>query len=895
MRQSRFCILFNLLIILFSTTLQASSSTQDEKEIFKSLPIVRIGVLAFRPKPQTLEQWRPLGVLLSNTLPQYDFVVEALTYPELTDAVSKKQLDFVLTNSSNYILLKHKFGLSSPLATLAVDEHGSKTTHFGGVIFTRAQEKINSLSDIKGKIVAVSDQESFGGYQMQAYELWKAGINVNNDTVVVKTGVPHDNVVKMVLSGEANVGFVRTGILEKMANENSLDLKSIKILNPQNNIAFPVKISTLLYPEWPLAALTHVDEKLSRNVLSILFRLEENDKALKQMLIYGFNIPANYGVVEDMLQALHLPPFDEKIALDFRDIWEQYREQILVIIMLLGFLLTVGILHLRRSNILLKKSLLRQKRQADTLTQFSQVIEQSPISIVITNLDGNITYANPKFISITGYHKSEIIGHNPRFLKSGKVNDQDYTRLWEQLKEGKVWEGELINRRKDGSEYVEWGTIAPLHQSDGDITHYVAIKEDITQRKRAEEKIYQLAFYDQLTSLPNRQKIIFDMNTREAKACAILNIDSFKEINDLFGIKAGDGVLTQVGEWFREIGLLAYRTGGDEFTTLFYDDDVTRLTLSRRMLNLMAILEEKTFHVGNEIISLRMSIGVAIGGPKLLTHADIALHVAKVKKIPLSLYEEKENIEEKYRRNIVIASMIRKALSSGRIICYYQPIVDFKTNAIVKYETLVRMVDEKGTIILPLEFLPIAKKMKIYPRITQEVVNQACELFENRTEEFSINLSTADMEDARSMQKIIEVIKRTNTASRIVFEILESEGVENYDTIKQFIAQVKVLGAKIAIDDFGTGYSNFEHILKLNVDYIKIDGSLIRNIVNNSRNHIVIETIVNFAQKIGAQTIAEFVSDEIIFNTVKKLKVNYSQGYFTGKPAPLLQGDTDAL
>jgi len=235
-----------------------------------------------------------------------------------------------------------------------------------------------------------------------------------------------------------------------------------------------------------------------------------------------------------------------------------------------------------------------------------------------------------------------------------------------------------------------------------------------------------------------------------------------------------------------------------------------------------------------------------------------------------------------------MAAMIRKALVSGRIICHYQPIVDFKTNAIVKYETLVRMVDEEGNIILPLEFLPVAKKMKIYPRITQEVVNQACELFKNRSEEFSINLSTADMEDARSMQKIIEVINRTNTASRIVFEILESEGVENYDTIKQFIAQVKILGAKIAIDDFGTGYSNFEHILRLNVDYIKIDGSLIRNITNNSRNHIVIETIVNFAQKIGAQTIAEFVSDEAIFETVKKLNVTYSQGYFTGRPEPLL-------
>lgn len=892
MRQYRLLIkLYFIIILFFSTLLQAQPETlpsTEDTNTFKSLPLVRIGVLAFRPKPQTFEQWRPLGILLNHALPQYDFVIEALTYPELTDAVSKGKLDFVLTNSGNYILLKRRFGLSSPLTTLAINEHGVKTTHFGGVIFTRSEEKIDTLQDIKGKIIAVPEKKSFGGYQMQAYELFQAGIDIQEDAFVHVTGLPHDNVVKTVLSGHADIGFVRTGILEKMAEEGAIDMKNIKIINPQNHPSFPVKISTHLYPEWPLSTLPHVDEKISKSVLSILFRLEENDTALKTMRIYGFNIPANYTLVEEMLQALHLPPFDEKPAFAFSDIWEQYRDKAMPFIILLGFVLMLGIMHLRKSNILLQQSLLSQKKQADTLTQFLQVIEQSPISIIITNLDGQIVYANPKFITITGYSETEIIGHNPRFLKSGRVPKQTYMELWEHLKEDKVWEGELINRRKDGTEYIEFGTIAPLHQQDGSITHYVAIKEDITQRKIAEEKIYQLAFYDQLTSLPNRQKIILDMNAREPKACAILNIDSFKEINDLFGIQAGDSILSQVGEWFKEIGFLAYRTGGDEFTTLFYDDEVTKLTLNRRMLHLMALLEEKTFHIGDEVISLRMSIGVAVGGSKLLTHADIALHVAKAKKIPLSLYEEKENIEEKYRHNIVMAAMIRKALVSGRIICHYQPIVDFKTNAIVKYETLVRMVDEEGNIILPLEFLPVAKKMKIYPRITQEVVNQACELFKNRSEEFSINLSTADMEDARSMQKIIEVINRTNTASRIVFEILESEGVENYDTIKQFIAQVKVLGAKIAIDDFGTGYSNFEHILRLNVDYIKIDGSLIRNITNNSRNHIVIETIVNFAQKIGAQTIAEFVSDEAIFETVKKLNVTYSQGYFTGRPEPLL-------
>lgn len=157
--RSHFLIALCLLItLLFSSILHAApiSPLEDETGTFKSLPIVRIGVLAFRPKPQTLEQWRPLGILLSQALPQYDFVVEALTYPELNEAVARRQLDFVLTNSGNYILLKKKFELSSPLSTIAVDEQGQKTTHFGGVIFTRAQEKINTLREIKGKLIALT-------------------------------------------------------------------------------------------------------------------------------------------------------------------------------------------------------------------------------------------------------------------------------------------------------------------------------------------------------------------------------------------------------------------------------------------------------------------------------------------------------------------------------------------------------------------------------------------------------------------------------------------------------------------------------------------------------------------------------------------------------------------
>ncbi|OHD87679.1 MAG: hypothetical protein A2Y52_01445 [Sulfuricurvum sp. RIFCSPLOWO2_02_43_6] len=302
----------------------------------------------------------------------------------------------------------------------------------------------------------------------------------------------------------------------------------------------------------------------------------------------------------------------------------------------------------------------------------------------------------------------------------------------------------------------------------------------------------------------------------------------------------------------------------------------------------MSLLDEKIFLVRNETINIRMTVGAAIGHSKLLTRADIALNGAKKDKTSIALYAEHENIEETYRSNMRMSAMIRIALAQKRIICHYQPIVNLITGEINKYETLVRMADTDNNMIFPARFLSIAKKTKLYPQITIEVVNQACALFANRNEEFSINLSDSDIRNPHIVNEIIHTITKTKTASRIVFEILESEGIENYEEVVEFITTVKALGAKIAIDDFGTGYSNFENILKLNVDYIKIDGSLIQGITDNPRHHIVVETIVNFAHKIGAKTIAEFVSSEAIYTVVKELGIDYSQGYYTGKPEEII-------
>ncbi len=514
-------------------------------------------------------------------------------------------------------------------------------------------------------------------------------------------------------------------------------------------------------------------------------------------------------------------------------------------------------------------------------------IQNASDGMVVTDSHNNIIEVNNAFMTTFGYtDRNEVIGKNPKIFASGKHDQAFYNHMWESIKHKGHWSGEVWNKRSNGEIFPEWMSITSIVDDQQKINNYLAVFSDLSELRESQNKQIELAFFDQLTSLPNRQKIVADIDQKKPRACALFNIDDFKEFNNFFGIDAGDSILQQVGQWLTEMGFSPYRTGGDEFAILFYEY-TTWHQLEHQITTLMNMFENKVFIVSNEALGIRMTIGVAMGMEKLLTRADIALHRAKEKKIPIALYEEDENIEELYRSNIAMASTIRKALANQRIICHYQPILNLSTGKIDKYETLVRMIDENGQMVPPMEFLPIAKKTKVYSQITREVIYQACSLFSTRSESFSINLSDSDIRDPHTVQEIIKTITKTGTASRIVFEILESEGIESYDEVAQFINQVKTLGAKISIDDFGTGYSNFENVLKLNVDYIKIDGSLIRGITSNSRHNIIVDSIVDFAHKIGAKTVAEFVSDEAILEAVKKHGIDYAQGYHTGKPDKL--------
>ena len=523
------------------------------------------------------------------------------------------------------------------------------------------------------------------------------------------------------------------------------------------------------------------------------------------------------------------------------------------------------------------------------------ISKHMPDMLWAKDLEGNYLYANESICkNLLMATPDEVLGKCDVFFATRERDKHPENKNWHTFGELCFNSDYVVLENMKPMIFEEYGNIkgelvylevhkAPLHDSTGKLIGTIGSGRDITAQVLLEKQNEKLAYYDQLTGLPNRQKIFVDISRKNPIACAIFNIDDFKEINDFFGTENGDQILKDIARWFSKLDFETYRVDGDEFAILYYED-ISLEMIENNIKNILALFEEESFHIQNEKIQITFSVGIAKEKYNLFTKTDIALHHSKENKSKVSIYKENANIERKYKQNIAMATSIREALMNNRIICYYQPIVSSITNEIIKYETLVRMIDKNGLVIPPLEFLNISKKTKLYSHITLEVITQACNTFENRNENFSVNISIDDIKDPNTVHEIIKTITTTKTASRIVFEILESEGIENYEEVNDFIIQMKALGAKIAIDDFGTGYSNFEHILKLNVDYIKIDGSLIKGMTNNNKHKIIVETIVDFARKIGSKTVAEFVTDEPTFSISKEIGIDYCQGYYVGKP-----------
>ena len=432
-----------------------------------------------------------------------------------------------------------------------------------------------------------------------------------------------------------------------------------------------------------------------------------------------------------------------------------------------------------------------------------------------------------------------------------------------------------------------------------DISKRVDLDNDISEI-HSMQKVFngmldsiEFQFYnDNLTKLPNRRKLIDLLDESEYKILMIVNIDNFREVNNLYGNRLGDKVLLEFCEALQKLlppKADLFKMHADEFAILFskeYDLEDAKVLCEFLIENIAKeafLVEEKS--VGNTFINI--TIGISHGDHSLLTNADIALKIAKKRIEKYLVYEPSMQIEHEYQQNIKWTKKLKDAIANNRIVPLFQPIVDCETKEIVSYETLMRMEDEAGELIPPSNFLSLAKKNKLYHELTKIVLVKAFDIFVKRDDSMSFNLSVEDIKNKEVCDLIVEKLEQTSIGDRVVFEILESEGIENFDQVLEFINRVKDYGCKISIDDFGTGYSNFDYIMKLKVDYIKIDASMIKNLDSNKQSEMITKTIADFASKMGIKTVGEFVYSKAIFDKLKEAGVDYAQGYYFGEPTKL--------
>ncbi|BFU76954.1 EAL domain-containing protein [Arcobacter sp. 15-2] len=522
------------------------------------------------------------------------------------------------------------------------------------------------------------------------------------------------------------------------------------------------------------------------------------------------------------------------------------------------------------------------------VNEYKKAVDESAI-VTKTTPGGIITFVNDEFCRISGYSREEVLGKSHNIVRHPQNPNSLFIDLWETIQSKTIWKGVIKNRTKSLITYYVKTTIVPILDSDDNIKEFIAIRHDVTDLILQEKKI-KFQTTDLMTQLPNRQKVMEDLNKSDHLKLAIINIEKFKEINEYYGFDIGDRLLVELStllsqELFQYQAKL-YKLPADEFAILV-NDSVTSIEFREMLLYLLTKIRTNIFEIEEHKFTIRAIAGASMQ-KNYFIHAEMAANYAKESNQNLVFFDDNVDIKDKLVNNIKWTHKIKKAIEENRIIVFAQPIVSNTSHAISKYECLVRMIDEDGTIITPFHFLSIAKHSRLYPKITKIVINKAIEYFKNKTDSFSINLNIEDILNQNIVNFLMNKLEENrDIAKRLIIEIVEDEGIENFDEVSVFIENIKNMGCKIAIDDFGTGYSNFDYLMRLNVDFIKIDGSIIKNIDHDYNAKVVTELIVSFAKRLKIETIGEFVYKEEILEILKVMGVDYSQGYHLGKPEQL--------
>lgn len=547
-----------------------------------------------------------------------------------------------------------------------------------------------------------------------------------------------------------------------------------------------------------------------------------------------------------------------------------------------------------------------ERRQAEKrIRTLLQATEQSPVSVVMTDTDGNIEYVNRAFEIATGYLAMEVLGKNPRILKSDNNAPDIFHDLWKAITSGHAWNGELQNRKKNGELFWEHAYIAPVLDDTGTTSHYIAVKEDITLQKQQEQKIIYQANYDSLTDLPNRfltldrlSQIIKESQRTHLKAAVLfLDLDDFKKINDSISHEVGDKLLIEAAKRLKDtvrIDDTVSRLGGDEFIILLgnlhCEEEV--LPIAEKLLNCF----RKPFLLDGRELILTASIGIAIhpsdgnSPAELLRNADTAMYQSKDQgRNTFNFYTDTMN--QGVSRRLKLEEQLHGALERGEFQLYYQPILEIRSGEVVAAEALLRWNSTILGEVSPEEFIPITEQTGQIIAIGQYVIQQALIMAANwqnllaRNFKIAINISPRQFRDPNLLKQIKDALSLSRISSQsLELEITEGVLMAGHNYINETLAELSRLGIKISMDDFGTGYSSLSYLRRYPFDSLKIDRSFVHDITTDPADRELVNATIAMAHGLGLTVVAEGVETVEQLNHLEQQGCEMAQGYLFSRP-----------
>lgn len=549
-----------------------------------------------------------------------------------------------------------------------------------------------------------------------------------------------------------------------------------------------------------------------------------------------------------------------------------------------------------------------ERKRAESGLRIAATVFESQEGMFITDTIGTIVKVNQAFTRITGYNETEVIGQNPQMFKSGQHDESFYRMMWQNIHQTGAWQGEIWNRRKNGDVYPEWLTITGVKgNSDAKVTHYVATLTDITERKVTEERIYQLAFYDPLTQLPNRRLlherlkhgIELSCRTGNLMAVLILDLDKFKNVNDNFGHTVGDELLqqaaTRIKACLREMDTVA-RLGGDEFVILLEEIECAEY-IAKVAINVIDTLGQ-AFILGENNVYIGASIGISIYPQhgdtveKLMDNADAALYQAKDLGRGCFAYFS-DDLNQKVRTRLAIESRLRKAIVQNEFQVYFQAQIDIVSGKLIGAEALVRWNDSIRGFIMPSDFIGIAENTGLIVPLGEWVLRETCRLGKQWLDQglpaitLAVNVSPFQFRRCDMSALVSQVLSETGfPASLLELEITESGLMENQQQAQIILNNLHNLGVHLAVDDFGTGYSSLSYLKFFPLDVLKIDKSFIDDIPFLASDIAITSTIIAMAHHLGFKVLAEGVETHEQLAFLQEQGCDLYQGYLYSKPLP---------